>query len=180
VSLTDIFPTLLDLGLGPSVFARDLPIRGLSLVARLRAQSFEPYLLAEAALGPNPYKTAPGTLGYAKAVLAGNQKLIQASDLFRTPPGAPGWPITVRLGEGWPLPPPRPALERLPEPLTLLYDLAQDPYERVNLAAERPADVERLKALVRSWPCRSLPWGPEAPIWRGESLATLRALGYVQ
>ena len=179
VSLTDVFSTLLELGLGPSVFERELPIRGLSLVTRLRARSFEPYLLAESAVGPNPYDVAPGTLGYTKAVLAGGLKLIHAPELFRTPRAAAGWPITVRPGE-WPFAQPRPALDRVPEPLNLLYDLSRDPHERINLAEERPADVGRLQALVRSWACRSLPWSGESPIWHGESLATLRSLGYIQ
>jgi hypothetical protein len=180
VSLSDLFPTLVDLAVGRDTFERDLPIRGQDLVLRLRNRSFEPYLVSEASSGPSSYHRAPDTLGYAKAVIAGDLKLLHMADLFRTPPGAPGWPINVRLGEEWPLASPRPPLDRLSEPLDQLYDLSIDPEEKRDLAAARPEDVRRLAALVRSWSCRSLPWGPAAPIWRGESLATLRSLGYVQ
>jgi arylsulfatase A-like enzyme len=179
VSLVDLFPTLVELGLGPGVFERGLPIRGESLAVRLRSRSFEPYLVAEAAFGPSSYRVAPGGLGYAKAVIASGLKLIHVPDVFRTPEGAAGWPINVRLGEGWPFPPPRPALERLPEPIDQLYDLSADPEERHDLARERPEEVGRLKAVVRSWSCQSLPFRHATAIWQGESLATLRALGYI-
>jgi hypothetical protein len=154
-------------------------VRGQDLVSRLRNRSFEPYLVAESAFGPSSYRVAPGTLGYSKAVLAGRLKLIHVPRVFRTPAGAPGWPITVRLGEGWPLPPPAPPLEVESEPVDQLFDLVADPHETRDLARERPADVARIKALVRSWSCQSLPWEANAPIWQGESLATLRALGYI-
>ena len=180
VSLLDLFPTLVDLGVGRGTFERALPIRGQNLLSRLRNRSFEPYLLAEAALGPSSYRAAPGTLGYSKVVIANGLKLIHVPDLFLLPRGGPGWPINVRLGGGTPLPSPPPSLLRLGQPLDLLFDLAADPHERHDLAGERPAEVARLKALVRSWSCESLPWGDNAPIWQGESLATLRTLGYVQ
>jgi Sulfatase len=180
VSLIDLFPTLVELGLGRGVFARDLPVRGQNLATRLRNRSFEPYLIAESALGPSSYRVAPKTMGYSKAVIAGRMKLIHVPELHRTPAGGAGWPITVRLDEGWPFTTPRPPLERLSKPLDLLYDLVEDPHERHDLAAERPEEVARLKTLVRSWSCRSLPWGPGAPIWQGEARATLRALGYIQ
>ena len=180
VSLIDVFPTLVDLGLGPGTFERALPIRGENLVHRIRNRSFEPYVITEGAWGPSSYRSAPGVMGYSKAVISGNLKLIHVAEAFLLPEGAPGWPITVRLGEGSPPPSPPPVLHRLPEGIDLLFDLATDPEERSDLAQERPEEVARLKALVRSWSCHSLPWGPAAPIWQGESLATLRSLGYIQ
>jgi hypothetical protein len=180
VSLLDLFPTFVELGLGGGVFERAVPVRGQNLATRLRERRFEPYLLAESAMGPNSYPVAPHTMAYGKAVIAQGMKLIHAPAVFRTPPGGAGWPITVRLGEGWPFPSPPPPLERVSEPLDLLFDLASDPHERRNLAPERPEEVARLKALVRSWSCESLPWGPVAPVWQGEARATLRALGYIQ
>jgi len=180
VSLIDLFPTLVDLGLGPGTFERNLPVRGQNLLVRIRNRSFEPYVVTEAAWGPSSYRVAPGVMGYSKAVIAGNLKLIHVAEPFWLPDGAPGWPITVRLGEVLSLPSPHPVVHRLPEGIDLLFDLGADPEERNDLARERPKEVARLKALVRSWSCHSLPWGPAAPIWQGESLSTLRSLGYVQ
>jgi arylsulfatase A-like enzyme len=180
VSLIDLFPTLVDLGLGPGTFERALPIRGQNLVSRLRSRSFEPYLVTEATWGPSTYSVAPGAMGYSKAVISGRLKLIHANETFIVPRGGPGWPITARLDGGWSLASPRPVLHRFPEGIDLLFDLVADPGERNDLSRERPEEVARLKALVRSWSCRSLPWGPAAPIWQGESLATLRSLGYIQ
>jgi hypothetical protein len=38
-------------------------------------------------------------------------------------------------------------------PAPELYDLSRDPHERENLAAKRPADVERIrKRIVQWWP----------------------------
>jgi hypothetical protein len=66
------------------------------------------------------------------------------------------------------------------QPLALLYDLAADPHERRNLAAERPDQVAELRDLVRSWDCRGLPLGRVGASWQGKSFETLRSLGYVQ
>jgi arylsulfatase A-like enzyme len=181
VSLIDLFPTLVELGLGPGTFERSLPVRGQSLLSRLRNRSFEPYVVAEAAWGPSSYRFLPGAMGYSKAVVEGRSKLLHVPKAYLPEPGAPGWPITLPLGaDVSTLPAPRPALQNLPQGIDLLFDLREDPHERDDLAARRPEEVARLKSLVRTWSCQSLPWGPAAPIWQGESLATLRSLGYVQ
>ena len=180
VSLVDLFPTLVELGVGQGIFERSHPVRGRSLVSRLRNRSYEPYVIAEAAWGPSSHRVAPGAMAYSKAVIAGGWKLVHAPEVYQTPPGAPGWPVRVRLGETWSLPAPGPILERRAEGIDFLFDLEADPDERNDLGRQRPEEVARLKALVRSWSCQSLPWGQSAPIWQGESLATLRALGYIQ
>jgi arylsulfatase A-like enzyme len=70
-----------------------------------------------------------------------------------------------------------PARPELPE----LYDLASDPGETSNLAASLPAEVERLRAELRSWARRN----PRAPDQRtrdrvDEDLRKeLEALGYL-
>lgn len=62
-----------------------------------------------------------------------------------------------------------------------LFDLARDPGEKANLAAREPAEVERLRALLRSW-ARS---NPRAPDQRtrdrldDELRQQLEALGYL-
>ncbi len=61
-----------------------------------------------------------------------------------------------------------------------LYDLARDPGERVDLARQRPEDVERLRAQLLEW---SGGWEPrrgdEAAI-DDETREALRALGYAE
>ena len=62
-----------------------------------------------------------------------------------------------------------------------LYDLASDPGEKVNLAARLPAEVERLRAELRTWARKN----PRAPDQRtrdrlDENLRKeLEALGYL-
>ncbi len=181
VSLTDLFPTLVELGVGPGVFQRDLPIRGLSLLSRLGSRSFEPFLVAEASLGPTTYRQFPRSLGYAKAVLEDGMKLVLAPSLYRAAEGSAGWPITMRLDESWhPEAGPSRGLERLERPLRLLFDLTRDPHERQDIAPQQAALAERLERRLGSWACRAPAWGNEGAIWNGEALATLRTLGYVQ
>ncbi len=61
-----------------------------------------------------------------------------------------------------------------------LYDLATDPYERSDLAPERPADVEQLRAGLAESAARMT---PRAPVEAGSSpdaerIARLESLGY--
>jgi arylsulfatase A-like enzyme len=178
VSLTDLFSTVLELALGPDVFERELPVRGQSLVERLRRGAFEDVLVAEASLTPDTYSVQPSSAGYSKAVYAGDLKLILAPELWKVAENA--WPIHARLDVSWPGQAKAPTREKLEEPLMLLYDLARDPHERRNLAAERAADVARLRDLAAgSWDCRPHPWRIARPEWDEESLKTLRALGYI-
>src|SRR5260370_23589598 len=67
VSLTDLFPTLVELVVGPARFQRDLPIRGLSLLSRIGSRSFEPILVSESALWPTPLHRYPR---YTRALTA--------------------------------------------------------------------------------------------------------------
>jgi len=182
ISLVDLFPTLLELGLGRSVFQRELPVMGRSLLERVESGAFEPVLVTESSLLPaEGLRDWPDVTGYAKAIYAGDYKLIAAPASYRGPRGT-FWPTAVRLGEDWPFAQPRPAFARLEQPLTLLYDLARDPHERRNLAAAHPEIVARLQGLVApdDWACRPLQPGSQAPRFSDEARDTLRALGYVE
>lgn len=175
VSLTDVFPTLVELALGPGVLQRPEPVRGLSLVRRLREKLFDRVLITESALRPESYRYMPGVVGYSKAIYDGDEKLILAPDLYTQPPGVrqlsfrldrPGGAAALGLAKAG--------------SLTLLYDLAGDPLEAVNLAAQRPASVARLtRMLDGTWDC--LPAASSGPAQQHEqdSLETLKALGYL-
>ena len=58
-----------------------------------------------------------------------------------------------------------------------LYDLAADPAEATNLAARRPADVERLRGRLGGFRARAR--GVSRVAEEAEALERLRALGYV-
>jgi arylsulfatase A-like enzyme len=180
VSLLDLFPTLVEVGLGAGVFERGLPVRGRSLLDRIRSNDFERTLVSECSLGPTSSDVFPNTAGYAKAVYDGDLKLIHAPRLYGTRQGPGGWPIFTRLGGTWTGSPPPPLLEPLSEPLELLYDLGRDPKEMRNLARERTRDVDRLKGAAGSWTCEPLKAGGTAPAWDPAALETLRTLGYVR
>jgi arylsulfatase A-like enzyme len=60
-----------------------------------------------------------------------------------------------------------------------LYDLRDDPGERINLAASRPAEVARLRAALQEELARHpAAEGSAVPASR-EELDALRALGYI-
>jgi arylsulfatase A-like enzyme len=178
VSLTDLFLTMVELGVGPGVFERSEPIRGRSLVERLLSKDFEPVLVAEASMVPGTYTFWPRVAGYSKAIYSGPMKLIFAPELRRV--GEDLWPVSARLSGKWPFPGDPPFSEKLRQPLAALYDLSVDPHERRNLASRRPAEVARLRALFPgSWSCEARPWGGPSPDWDEEALETLRSLGYV-
>src|SRR6185436_7647440 len=80
VSLTDVFPTLLELGVGKDVFRRAEPIRGMSIVDRVIHDSYDPVVVSECALRPETYTAAPGRAGYVKAFYDAGQKLIYAPE----------------------------------------------------------------------------------------------------
>lgn len=62
-----------------------------------------------------------------------------------------------------------------------LYDLASDPGELTNLAAERPQAVRRLAERLQRWLEAGLgPLDPEAVELGDETLEALRSLGYVE
>lgn len=180
VSLQDLFPTLVELALGPRVFQRDLPVMGRSLLERVERDDFDPVLLTEASLLPTPSHDWPDVAAYAKAVYRGDFKLIAAPASYRT--GGALWPTAVRLGEAWAFTTPRPPYVRMKRPLTLLYDLARDPHELRNLAEARPEVVEQLRGLVApdAWACQPLGPASQPPRFSDEARDTLRALGYVE
>jgi arylsulfatase A-like enzyme len=179
VSLTDVFSTVVDLALGPGVFEREQPVRGRSLIERLERGEFEPVLVSESALLPAGYDESPNVVAYAKAVYEGNMKLVYAPTTYRL---EGFWPNDVRLGDERPHPgTPLPAYRRLAEPLLMLYDLAKDPSESHNLAAEQPDLVKRMVGqLAGRWSCHSRFESGQAASWEGDELEALRALGYVQ
>jgi arylsulfatase A-like enzyme len=181
ISLLDLFPTLVELGVGRGVFQRDLPVMGRSLLERIDDNAFEPVLVAESSLLPAALHDWPDLAAYAKAIYAGEHKLIAAATPYRGPKGD-YWPTAVRLGEDWPFSEPRPAYLRLERPLAQLYDLARDPHERHNLAERLPEVVERLRGLVapNAWACNPLVPAEPPPRFSDEARDTLRALGYVE
>jgi arylsulfatase A-like enzyme len=60
-----------------------------------------------------------------------------------------------------------------------LYDLAEDPGEQRNVAADHPDRVEALRAEILSWKERDLRADVASPDIDAETLEELRALGYV-
>jgi len=180
VSLTDLFPTLLELGVGTDVFERELPIRGRSLLERVRENRFESLLVSESSLLPAGYDVRPDLIGYAKAVYENGEKLVYAPEPYRVD-GL--WPNIWRLGEprsgaGEPSPP---EYARSPDPWVELYDLTSDPREEHDLAAESPQRIRQIVDRLRwAWPCLPLVSSPNSPAWDGKALETIRALGYIQ
>jgi hypothetical protein len=180
VSLLDLFPTLLHVGLGPGVFERNLPVRGRSLIERVEQDDFEEVVVSECSLGPSTSDVLPNTAAYAKAVHGRGLKLIHAPRLFRQPPEGPGWPVRHRLDAPWTGAGPRPPLEALSTPLDRLFDLARDPQERHDLASARPEEAERLRRIPSTWACEPLVAGGRSPDFDPAARETLKALGYLQ
>jgi len=179
VSLVDLFPTLVEAAVGRDVFERPLPIRGLSLSARIRGRSFEPILVSESSLLPSGYRDDPDLIGYSKAVYSGREKLIYVPRPLRT--DGP-WPNIWRLDRA------ReergelhfPTTEPFPQPWAELYDLASDPIERKDLSEARAQRVREIASRLGDyWRCSPILSSAEALEWRAESLETIRALGYV-
>ncbi len=169
VSLTDVFATLVDLGLGPGVFERALPVRGRSLVDRLRTRDFQQVLVAESSVLPDTYAIRPGAAGYCKAVYTGSLKLICIPEP-RAVRGHKTWPATVRVEDT--------RHEKI-DPLALLYDLATDPHESADLAASEPQVIDQLQRLLSGWSCDYRSRTVERPVWDEDALRTLRSLGYL-
>jgi arylsulfatase A-like enzyme len=169
VSLTDVFKTLVDLALGPGSFRADPPLRSRSLVERLERNEFDEVLVSESALVPDSYRVLPEAAGYSRAVYQGTLKLLEAPELYRMSRER----VTglSRIG-------PEAGESRL-APLLELYDLAADPHETRDLAAQRPEQVARLRRAAGDWSCSPLASSSARPEWDPEALKTLRALGYI-
>jgi len=60
-----------------------------------------------------------------------------------------------------------------------LYDVASDPGEHVNIADERPEDVERLQRLIMGWLQAGMERRPDAKMAVGADLELLRDIGYI-
>jgi len=168
VSLIDVFPTVLDLALGEGVYQRELPVHGKSVVTRLREDDLEDVIFAESMLRPSTHKLLPGVAGSSAAVYRGDRKLIVAPDLYRVP-------------SRWPRDKPLPGDQEIDDALVLLFDLARDPDEAVDLSR---ADGDTVAELIRIWgalrPVGSRSTRPDAAGWDEEALQTLRDLGYIE
>jgi hypothetical protein len=181
VSLTDVFSTVLEVALGAGVFERNLPIRGRSLVSRIRENDFDPVQVTETTVAPDGYASEPLAAGHAKAVYWRRYKLILMPDPWRVVDQ--NWPTNVPLDGSLPGRAAR-ANPRLGREVAWLYDIAADPHERDDLAPAHPDTVAAMKRLVGDrWSCR--PLGPAArrrppDEWDPEALETLRALGYIR
>jgi arylsulfatase A-like enzyme len=176
VSLVDLFATMTELGVGPGVFTRARAIRGRSLMDRLATGKFDETIVSECSVAPGSFTLLPDTGCYAKAVYSGGFKLIHAPHVY----GAAQWPIYRRLDGAGDQPPAPAPPSGTDQPLTLLYDLAHDPYERHDLAASEPERAERMRQLVTRWECDPSREVGDSPIWNEEALETLRALGYIE
>jgi arylsulfatase A-like enzyme len=181
VSLTDVFSTILDVSLGAGVFTRDLPIRGRSLVARMRENAFDPVQVTEATVAPDNYPSEPDAAGEAKAVYWLRYKLILMPDPRRVTDR--NWPRNFPIDRPIPGAPGATENPRLGRQLAWLYDIEADPQERDDLAPTHPEMVAAMKRLVGNWSCRPLdssPRGRPTPQFDPDALETLRALGYVE
>jgi arylsulfatase A-like enzyme len=181
VSLTDLFPTTLELAVGRGVFEREQRVAGMSLTRRIEEGSFDSMIVSESSLLPARYSEWSGTAGHSKALLWDRYKLIHVPEPYRQL-GDRVWPDTLRLGAAWPFATSPPAFERAREPITLLFDLDRDPAEAVNLAAKNPAVVRRLlDSCPVSWACSGEALKPaDSPHWSEETRKTLKALGYIE
>jgi arylsulfatase A-like enzyme len=171
VSLTDLFPTLLELGVGRGAYRRERPVRGTSLVERVEEGRYEPVLVTECALQPGEHDAAPDRAAYVKAFHQPPLKLVYAPQTFE-----------VRTDKSWPFAQTLLATPGLRESgkLELLYDVEADPGETINLAEHRPDVVARLKETSPGpWTCASAVRAGVAK-FDDAALDTLRALGYVE
>ncbi len=175
VSLLDLFPTIVSLGLGEEELDRKQPVRGRDLVERLETGEYEQVVVAESALRPNKYYIRPGTIGYSKALYSDRYKLIYAPRVRTDSAGT--WDYRARLDETTAS---SENVENEGAPLAFLYDLSVNPFETNDLAALRPEIVEQMTGFVPSWSCRPGTAGAEAPVWDEDAIKSLRALGYIK
>jgi arylsulfatase A-like enzyme len=178
ISLTDLFATIVELGVGPGVFERSLPVRGRSLLERVEHDRFEPLVVSESSLLPLPYTVQPRLIGYSRALYHDRFKLILVDQPLLVGDG--GWPLDHRLEDRpfrWPFV--RPGFEEPRHAFKLLFDLVEDPHERRDVSAARPDVVARLEQMVPAG-CESSVGARQRARWEGEALETLKTLGYVQ
>jgi arylsulfatase A-like enzyme len=60
-----------------------------------------------------------------------------------------------------------------------LYDLAADPGERVDVAAQHPDEVEALRSAFRAWRATLRPLATTSTQLDAETEQGLRSLGYI-
>lgn len=154
VQMQDLLPTLLDLA-GLAGAAGELP--GLDLAPMLRSGSepdARPVFLQRPYYSPDGIRAgraeAQGGFGELASVIVGQDKLI------RQPPDATTGEVRHHL-----------------------YDLAADPDELHDVAAEHPELVAKLSALIDEWLARYPADLNAAPPITAERQAELAALGYV-
>src|SRR5207247_204180 len=136
----------LEIALGADVFTRATPIRGRSLLMRLRDDAFDPVVATECTAASDSYASEPDAAGYTTAVYEKDAKLIVMSDPWRVENRE--WPTNVALTETlrsgqrtW-------TNVKMGHDVAWLYDLAADPHEDHDRAAENGPAVARLKSRV--------------------------------
>ncbi len=168
VSLTDLFQTIVELGIGSELLSRPIPIRGKSLVHRMIEGDFESMVFSECTLKPDSYDTFPQQAGYARAIYADNMKMIHAPETSTIPSDLEFF-------------------DRIPHDpttrttLTELYDLANDPNETTNLALSNHPALAKMFNLFQTILVEAVRDDhPDTPEWNLAETDTLRALGYVE
>ena len=155
VQIQDLLPTILDLA-GHADAAGGHP--GLNLAPAIRGGGELP---ARPVFFERPY--------YVPDSLRGGRALAHGWGFGEMAGVVDGHDKLIRL-------PPDPQTKRV---ASQLYDLAADPDELRDLAAERPDTVARLSALLDEWLARYPMDGEvEAPLLSAEHEAALNALGY--
>ena len=155
VQIQDLLPTILDLA-GHADAAGGHP--GLNLAPAIRGGGELP---ARPVFFERPY--------YVPDSLRGGRALAHGWGFGEMAGVVDGTDKLIRL-------PPHPETQAV---VSQLFDLAADPDELRDLAAERPDTVARLSALLDEWLARYPMDGEvEAPLMSPERLAELAALGY--
>lgn len=152
----------------PLVFHRPGRIAAGRSEAPARLVDVAPTILA--LLGLRPLGSTDGT-SLLPTLRGEEQELPPAYAETRQPWTSYGWaPLRSVRDGGWKL---------IAAPRPELYDLTKDPRETTNLVREEPGRAHRLAALLSEIEARPAA-APSARVTDPETLAALRALGYVE